>query len=193
MGFFSKIFGVQDLESQKRAKFEELERQFAGTPEMVNFTKATWLTSRGNHYGQQNQLDQATADFKEAITLNPNHTPAYISLGLAYREKRMFKEAIAILEKAPRESKVYGDEAVDQRSGIYLQLGLVYMVMGDKEKAIEHLEESLEANEEMRHNPKTIEQQEFLRKIGTVGKQEEVEHEEMVDSIKELVRELKSK
>jgi|GEM_PF-2100815 len=192
MGFFSKIFG-QDLESQKITKFQELERQFGGDSEMANFAKAAWLTSRGNHYGQQNQLDQAIADFNEAVVLNPNHTPAYLSLGIAYRAKRMFKEAIAVLERAPKESKVYGDQTIDQRFGIYFHLGLVYMDMGDKGKAIEYLEKSLKANEEMKRNPKTVEQQEILRKIGTVGEHEEMEHEEMIDAIKELLKELKTK
>lgn len=192
MGFFFKIFG-QDLESQKIAKFQELERQFGGDSEMANFAKAAWLTSRGNHYGQQNQLDQAIADFKEAIALNPNHTPAYLSLGIAYRAKKMFKEAIAILEKGPKESKVYGDQTIDQRFGIYFHLGLVYTDMGDKKKAIEYLEKALKANDEMSRNPKTIEQQEILKKIGTVGEQEEREHEEMIEAVKQLLKELRQK
>ena len=51
MGFFSKLFGSQDLESQKITKFQELERQFAGDSKMINLTKVGWLMSRGNYYG----------------------------------------------------------------------------------------------------------------------------------------------
>lgn len=190
MGFFSKIFGT-DLEVQKRMKFQELEQQFGGDSKMINFMKAAWLTSRGNHYGQRNQLDQAITDFKEAITLNPNHAPAHTALGIAYRAKGMFKEAIAILEGVPKESKVYGDRNIDSRFWIYFNLGLVHMDMGDKAKAIEYLEKSLKANDAMVRDSKIIEQQEILKKVDTVNEQDEKEHQGMVEDIQELLKELK--
>ena len=191
MGIFDKIFGIQNLESQKKAKFRELERQFVGDSETVNSAKVAWLTSRGNHYGQQNQLDQAIADFKDALILNPNYTPAYLSLGLAYRAKGMFKEAITIFEKVPKESKAHGNQTIDRRFDICFHLGLVHMDMGDKRKAIEYLENSLKVNDEMRQNSKTIEQSEILKKIGVHGESEEGEQEETIKNIKEIIKELK--
>jgi len=191
MGFFSKLFGSQDLESQKITKFQELERQFAGDSKMINLTKVGWLMSRGNYYGQQNQLDQALTDFKEAIILNSDYTPAYVSLGIAYRAKRMFKEALAILEKAPKELKLYDGQTTDQRFGIYFNLGLIYIDMGDKKKAVEYLEKSLEVNEFLTRDPIIMKQQKILKEVGLVGEREEIDHQELIENIKQLLGKLK--
>jgi tetratricopeptide (TPR) repeat protein len=94
MSILSKLFGSQSPERQKNIKFQKFEKQFDGCQDMINITKATWLTSRGNHSGQQGKLDQAISDFKEAIELKPDHIPAYTALGLAYREKGMLHEAL---------------------------------------------------------------------------------------------------
>ena len=87
MGFLSKIFGT-DPESEKRNKFQEIERQFVSKPEMANLTKAQWLADRGNDCRQNNQFDEAIENFKDAIKLNPNHIGAHISWGMVYAKKR---------------------------------------------------------------------------------------------------------
>jgi tetratricopeptide (TPR) repeat protein len=67
--------------------------------EILNSTKATWLTSRGNHYGSQKKYQEALADFQEAIMLKSDHLPAYFGIAVAYKE---------IIEKAPDEMKLHG-------------------------------------------------------------------------------------
>jgi len=227
MGLFSKIFGAGD--SKKKTQFKKIEQQLAGDSDMINFTKARWLTSRGNYYGQQNWLNQAITDFKEAITLNPNYTPAYVSLSICYRVKRMFSEAITILEKAPKEYKFIHDDRtidwdsdinlkifketikefpkklevkiIDWKFQIYLNLGLVYMDMGDKEKAIEFLEKSLKINDAMAHDPRVIKEREILEMMEHTREEDMKklrietprEHEEKIEDIKKLVEELKNK
>lgn len=196
MGIFSKFFGSQDPESQKNQKFRELEKQFGkdsiwNAPEMINFAKAAWLTSRGNYFGSQNQLDLAIKDFKEAIALEPNHAPAHISLGIAYRAKGIFEKAIEVLENAPQKSKLDGKETADARFGIFLNLGLVYMDMGDKKKAVDYLEKALKINGFLTRDPEMIRQQEILKEIGTVDVSTEQEHEKMIENIKKLLAELK--
>jgi len=95
---------------QKERKFRSLEKQYKGSPEMIASTKASWLTSRGNRYGQQGKLDQAITDFREAIELKTDHIPAYIALGIAYREKGMLQEALTTLKNAPRKVTTFGKE-----------------------------------------------------------------------------------
>src|SRR3989344_5386004 len=99
MGFLSKIFGT-DPESQKKRAFEGFEQHFAGDFEMTNAAKAGWLTAVGNNFALRNQFDQAIEYFKDAIKLSTNHISAYVSLGMAYVAKGMFKEAIDVLENA---------------------------------------------------------------------------------------------
>ena len=53
MGIFQKIFGSVDPEEQKKDKFKVLDQMFLGDKEYANNAKATWLVSRGNHYGEK--------------------------------------------------------------------------------------------------------------------------------------------
>ena len=114
MGILSRLFasGSDDRQrdDDKRQNFKELERLYTGDSEMINNAKALWLTSRGNYYGERGDLDQAILDFKEAITFKPDHIPAFLGLGVAYKYKRMFQEALAVLRNAPRKWKLYGQE-----------------------------------------------------------------------------------
>lgn len=88
------------LDNQKIEKIRRFERQYEGYPEMIRSNKTAWLTSRGNYYGEKGNLDKAISSFKEAISIKSDFTPAYISLGIAYREKGMHQEALAIIEIA---------------------------------------------------------------------------------------------
>jgi len=96
MGLFKKYDPIKD----KQKKFSELEHS-SGNPELVNFQKATWLTSRGNNFGQKKMYEEAKADFEEAIILKSDHLPAHISLAVVYRELGDEARALQILEEAP--------------------------------------------------------------------------------------------
>ena len=112
MGILSRLFGSgsddRERTNQKQQKFQELGRLYAGDTEMINNAKALWLTSRGNHYGERGSFDYAISDFKEAITFKPDHIPAFLGLGVAYKYKGMFQEALSILKSAPRQWKFHG-------------------------------------------------------------------------------------
>jgi tetratricopeptide (TPR) repeat protein len=151
MGFISDFL---DRAGQKDGKFRELEAQYPGDPEMVNFAKATWLTSRGNYFGQQKDLNRAIADFKEAIRLRPKFVQAHISLGIAYREKGMLKKAVETFQTAPHFEELPGNKMIDHRFQIFNQLGFTYVVCGNKGKALEYLEGSLEIYESLKSSAK---------------------------------------
>ena len=67
--------------------------------------------------------------FKKVIALDPNDVLGYYSLGEAYSENKMFREAVEIFMKGL---------AVDPRhTSSYLGLGSAYQALGEKEKAKE--------------------------------------------------------
>ncbi len=108
MGIFSK-FKPQDSEQQKAEKFKELEKMFGGDKEFENNAKATWLVSRGNHYGDKGMLDKALEDFEEALKLQPDHLSAHVSRAMVYAKKGDKKKAEQLLEEMPEEMKVDGN------------------------------------------------------------------------------------
>ncbi|MFQ5853752.1 MAG: tetratricopeptide repeat protein [Candidatus Binatia bacterium] len=160
MSIFSKLFSSLGPEDEKKRKFREFEKGFHAE-EMINLSKAVWLTSRGNHYGEQGNLDQAIADFREAIELKLDHSPAYISLGIAYREKGMFREALEILHKAPRKMTAHGQEQATSELLLYATIATVYLLMGDKVKSLEYARRAVESANEW-DEPEMIEMAEQI-------------------------------
>ncbi len=184
MSILSKLFGSQSPESQKNVKFQKLEKQFDGNQEMINVAKASWLTSRGNDSRQQGELDQAISDFKEAIELKPDHVSAHTALGVAYREKGMLHEALATLNKAPHKTTLVGKELEDFEFNLYSVMASVYLLMGDKSKALDYATKAIEAV----NDPERKEQLEFAKQTGVISEKED--DSEMIEMLKRLIREL---
>jgi len=194
MGILSKLFG-RDPETQKRRKFQELERKFAGDPEegpegqeLVNFMKASWLTSRASAYGRSGNLEQATLDLKEAIRLQPDYTPAYIHLGLIYREKGLLREALAVLTAAPLRWKIAGKEHGGSEFEVYNAIGTVYLLMGAKDKVLEYAKKALAAV----NDPERKELKEIAKRAGVIN-EDEADDSQIVGTLKELIQELERK
>ena len=82
---------------------------------MINYSKATWLTSRGNHYGKMGKLTNAIEDFKAAIKFKADHLPAHLGLAIAYQGKGLKMEAIEILAFAPEEMKLHGEIVANKK------------------------------------------------------------------------------
>jgi tetratricopeptide (TPR) repeat protein len=101
-------FSPKDPQKQKEKKFQELEKGFIGSAEMIALQKATWLSSRGNSLGDRGKLEEAIRDFEEAIRIKNDHIPSYFSLGIAYQKKGLDEKARQIIDKAPEEMKVDG-------------------------------------------------------------------------------------
>jgi len=109
MGLFSEIFGSSGPDEQKNKKFQEFDEMFGGDDDMINNTKATWLTSRGNHSGEKGKFNEAVADFEEAIMLKKDFLPAHLGLAITWERKGEHDKAMKILNSAPEQMKLYGD------------------------------------------------------------------------------------
>ena len=190
MGFLSKIFGANP-ETEKENQFKEIERQFVGKFELGNLHKAQWLTNRGNDFRQQNQFDQAIKDFRDAIKINPSHIHAHISLGMVYAKQGMLKEAIDILEEAPKDISGFNVYYIHE---LLSALGMMYMEIGNKEIAIEYFEKSLKVYNDIQFNSAIMDLQKTHKKSAKGHEQEWEEREintEMVKTAKELLGQLK--
>jgi len=124
MGLFSKIFRWQDSVEQKDRKFQELEQTLEGDEEMISNSKASWLTSRGNHNGGRGEFDKAVADFEEAIRLKKDHLPAHLGLAIAYEKKGMHEKAVEILDSAPEEMKLHGKVMATKKETMSNMIGM---------------------------------------------------------------------
>lgn len=115
MGLLSNIFGSSDPAEQKNKKFREFEQMFEEDEEMINNSKATWLTSRGNHSGERGKFDEAIADFEEAIKLKKDHLPAHLGLAIAWERKGEHDKAMKILNSAPEQMKLHGEVIANKK------------------------------------------------------------------------------
>jgi tetratricopeptide (TPR) repeat protein len=106
--FPNRAVFLDNPERQKEEKFREFEKSFLGQKEYENNAKATWLVSRGNHYGDKGMLDKALKDFEEALRLQPDHLPAHVSRAMVYVKKGEKEKAEQLLKDMPEEMKVDG-------------------------------------------------------------------------------------
>jgi len=90
----------------------------------------------GVEYAEQGQLDEAIAEYQEAIKLEPDNADAHRNLGTAYGEQGEWEEAAAAYEQAielaPDSGEAYGDLV-----GVYTYLERLPEAVAAGEKAIE--------------------------------------------------------
>jgi tetratricopeptide (TPR) repeat protein len=129
---------------QKRAKFAELRG--------LDFAKAAWLTSRGNHYAATGDLDAAISDYKEALGLKHDWAPAYVALATALQQKGLIAEAVDLLLKAPLQMTLLESTPLpvpawvpDVTSMVYTALSRAHAAAGRFDDAIACLERAVEA------------------------------------------------
>lgn len=185
MGYFRQLFGFNSDENQKKDKFKETEATFSGSPEMVTFVKASWLTSRGYFYGKKQNYVKAIRDFQEAISIKNDYSPAYIGLGTCLRETGKLNEALNLLLKAPLETQMGSGEIFDSEFDILNQLTAVYMLMGDKAKFVETAKKTIEAAK----NPKRKEQTHLAVECGVVDAQA-ISDDEIVALLQEMLNQV---
>ncbi len=126
----------------------------------------------GMKYYEQDELDQAISEFKEAIALDPNNAEAHRNLGTAYGEQGKWEESVLAYKQAielvPDYGEAYGDIAAAYfntgkleeamaaaKKGIelapdyamaYNNLGVIYGAQGQVDTAISLFEQGLQAD-----------------------------------------------
>lgn len=109
--------------------------------EISDLNKCLILSRRGECYEMIERLDEAVADYNEAIKVAPSHPEGYIMMGnLLAKRKQDFPGSIEMFEKAleldPKQTIMYGNIASS------------YGAMGNVEKAQEYLKKSRDYNVE---------------------------------------------
>ena len=93
---------------------------------------------KGAAYDSKGMFDEAIAECKKAIAINPNYAEAHTNLGLAYYNKGMWDEAIAECKKAI---------AINPNSAeAHNNLGLAYYNKGMRDEAIAECKKAIAIN-----------------------------------------------
>ena len=124
----------------------------------------------GRIFSSRRQHEQAIDQYRKTLDLNPNFPSGYVHLGLAYEQLSRYDEAIAAFEKArampggnPLIAAALGhchalmgnrvkagellDELVEQSKQRYVpavDIALIYIGLGEKDRAFEWLEKAYE-------------------------------------------------
>jgi len=100
----------------------------------------------GNEFFRQNEPDNAIAEYREALKINPNNVEAHLKIGfLLYNVKEKSEEGMAHLEKA---IKLDPDNAL-----VHHDLGMALLHQRKYDQAVNHLSEAL------RRMPQGVDQQ----------------------------------
>lgn len=107
--------------------------------EISDLNKCLILSRRGECYEMIDRLDEAAADYNEAIRIAPANPEGYIMMGnLLAKRKQDFPGSIEMFEKAleldPKQTTMYGNIASS------------YGAMGNMDKAQEYLKKSRDYN-----------------------------------------------
>jgi len=183
MGVFSKLFGFNNLKIQKEGIFQEFKKEFSGNQEMINISKASWLSFRGTMFCKQQNYDYAINDLKEAIEIDPDCLTAYIPLAMSYRGKGMLDESIAILNELIQKKTSSEDKSTNLDFDLYCTLANIYFQKGDKSKTIECAKKAIEVenNPEMK---KEIDEAIHFREISA----SEIDASQQIESLKKLIK-----
>ncbi len=100
----------------------------------INPQLAQAYTNRGTLYSEQKKWELALADFTKAITINPQLAEAYTNRGLLYEELQKWDLALADYNKAIAINP--------QLAQAYYNRGLLYSKKGDKQKAIQDVQQA---------------------------------------------------
>ena len=87
----------------------------------------------GTAYKEMGLLDEAVAEFQQALRANPSHLPTYEVLGQTFIEMGKTEAAVRTLERALEAPSEIEDELI----AIYYYLGRAYETQGNREGAVE--------------------------------------------------------
>lgn len=101
------------------------------------------LIDEGQQLLNKGDLDASEKKFLEAIKADPNSAEAYHFLGMIYLRQKMYKGAIAALDKATKLDPL-NDTAFNN-------LGLAYFNTENYEESVVNLEKSINLNDKIAH------------------------------------------
>lgn len=104
--------------------------------EKVNFPKNHY--NFGNAYLRKNQLNEAMAEYKKAIEINPDFFEAHRALGNMYVDRCQYDKALAEFEEAAR--------IMPDNSDIHNEMGILYKNQGNLDKALYEYSLALQYN-----------------------------------------------
>lgn len=99
------------------------------------------LNMRSNCYNELEDMDKAKSDILKVMELAPDFKLAHFNLGLVYKNNDELGEAVSEFSKALN--------YLENHPIIYLERGLTYILMSEKELAKADLKKSLELDPEM--------------------------------------------
>jgi tetratricopeptide (TPR) repeat protein len=94
--------------------------------------RARWHYARGRGYSASDQMDEAIAEFRRTLEINPNFSAAHVDLGVALAMRRAWDESYRHLEQA---AQLEPDNPFARQN-----LAGVLEVQGHLEEAREHFE-----------------------------------------------------
>lgn len=131
------IFKVKKDEPKKSEKVNEKPREIEEDKE------ENVLISEGQEFLNKGDLTAAENKFLSAIKADPALGAAYNFLGMIYLRQKIYKGAVASLEKGVK---------LDSLNDVaFYNLGLAYYNIENYEKAIENFEKSISLNDKIAH------------------------------------------
>lgn len=133
--------------AQKRRAAAIANRKKAAASANAKIVRSNTLTTTAEKFLDENNLDQAIANYRSALVQNPKNTRATEGLSNALTAKGIDvagdannAAAIPLFEEAAKLDK--------QNDVVYAKLGAIYDAKGDKDKAIANYEKTLAINPE---------------------------------------------
>lgn len=103
-------------------------------------TAMTIRNNLGAAYMNLGQYDRAIEEFKMVLKSNPGFVPSLLNMGDIMAQKGDYKAAETYYKKTLDVNYYHIDVPIYLKDKAYLQLGLLYIKMGEKKKALEALE-----------------------------------------------------
>ena len=128
---YSLADAMQTATPVQRAAFDRAAAEYE-TSQRYNFDRTEARSALGNFYARQGRFDEATAQLKSAIKLDPEFVPAYVNLADLLRAQALDKDGVQVLRDGLKKST--GSAA------LHHALGLALIRQGSNAEALPELQ-----------------------------------------------------
>jgi tetratricopeptide (TPR) repeat protein len=139
------VVAYEEPSGDEQADFAKMLNQFkAKVSENLDTADVKSHYDLGTAYKEMGLLDEAVAEFQQALRGSGNHLPTYELLGQTFLELGKPEAAVRSLERALEAPF----EVEDERIGIYYYLARAHEQLGQKDSALEYYDQvfSLDIN-----------------------------------------------